>query len=88
MRHALPMAGRIAALKRQAKEAGIPAIYVNDNFGRWQSNFRAQVEHCLEDGVTGRPIAQASLLPSMCTRGGSGYFSTTPLVPCSRILRL
>ena len=52
------MARNILALKKRAKESGIPAIYVNDNFGRWQSNFHTQVEHCLEDGVTGRPIVR------------------------------
>jgi nicotinamidase-related amidase len=55
---AVPMAHRIAALKRRAKEAGIPAIYVNDNFGRWQSDFRRVVEHCLQDGVRGEEVAR------------------------------
>jgi len=55
---AVPMAERIAALKRRAKEAGIPVIYVNDNFGRWKSDFRAVVEHCLNDGVRGEPLAR------------------------------
>ena len=36
---ALPMAVSLAALKRRAKVAGIPVIYVNDNFGRWRSDF-------------------------------------------------
>ena len=81
LRHALPMARNILALKRRARESGIPAIYVNDNFGRWQSNFRAQVEHCLEDGVTGRPIAQL-LAPDeddyfVLKPKHSGFFSTT-----------
>jgi nicotinamidase-related amidase len=58
LRHALPMAGAIARLKRRAKEAGIPVVYANDNFGRWQSNFNSQVEHCLEDGVRGRPVVE------------------------------
>lgn len=31
---------------------------VNDNFGRWRSDFRQQVAHCLEDGVRGEPIAR------------------------------
>jgi nicotinamidase-related amidase len=57
LRFALPMAERIAALKKRAKAAKIPAIYVNDNFGRWRSNFQAQVEHCLHDGVCGQPLA-------------------------------
>jgi nicotinamidase-related amidase len=55
---AVPMAHRIAALKKKAKQAGIPAIYVNDNFGRWQSDFRRVVEHCLNDGVRGEEIAR------------------------------
>jgi nicotinamidase-related amidase len=54
--HALPMAEAIAGLKRRAKAAGVPAIYANDNFGRWQSDFRKLVQHCLEDGVRGEPV--------------------------------
>ena len=57
-RHALPMAKRLAALKRRAKEAGIPVIYVNDNFGKWQSDMNRLVEHCLEDGVRGEPMVR------------------------------
>jgi nicotinamidase-related amidase len=53
---ALPMAVSLAALKRRAKTAGIPAIYVNDNFGRWRSDFAKLVRHCLEQDVRGRPI--------------------------------
>jgi isochorismate hydrolase len=60
--HALPLAERIAALKRRAHEAGIPIIYANDNFGRWRSDFREVVNHCLHDGVRGRPITEL-LLP-------------------------
>jgi len=56
--HALPMAHRIAELKRRAKAAGIPTIYANDNFGRWQSDFRRVLEHCLNDGVRGAEIAR------------------------------
>jgi nicotinamidase-related amidase len=53
---ALPMAVSLAALKRRAKIAGIPAIYVNDNFGRWRSDFSKLVRHCLEQNVRGRPV--------------------------------
>jgi nicotinamidase-related amidase len=56
--HALPMADRIAALKRRAKGAGIPVIYVNDNFGRWQSDLNKLLAHCLEDDVRGRPMVE------------------------------
>jgi nicotinamidase-related amidase len=54
---ALPIAAQIAALKRRARQAGIPAIYVNDNFGRWQSDFAKLLAHCLGDGVRGQPLA-------------------------------
>src|SRR5438477_12238818 len=40
------LADSIARLKRRAKPAGVPVIYVNDNFGRWRSDFRALIEHC------------------------------------------
>jgi nicotinamidase-related amidase len=60
--HALPMARRLAELKRRARAAGIPAIYANDNFGKWKSDFSTLVRHCLEDGVRGRPVAKL-LLP-------------------------
>ena len=48
----------IANLKKNAKSAGIPVIYVNDNFGKWQSDFRKLVDHCLRDNVRGKPIAE------------------------------
>jgi nicotinamidase-related amidase len=51
-------AERIAALKQQAKERGIPVIYANDNFGKWRSDFREVVKHCLEDGVRGQRLAE------------------------------
>jgi nicotinamidase-related amidase len=54
----LAIAQPIARLKKNAKAAGIPVIYVNDNFGKWQSDFRKLVDHCVEDNVRGKPIAQ------------------------------
>lgn len=54
----LAIAQPTAKLKKNAKAAGIPVIYVNDNFGKWQSDFRKLVDHCLQDNVKGRPIAQ------------------------------
>jgi nicotinamidase-related amidase len=79
--HALPMARRIADLKRRAKAAGVPAVYVNDNFGRWQSDLRNVLEHCLEDDVPGRPVAEL-LAPEeedyfVLKPKHSGFFSTT-----------
>ena len=69
---ALPMATQISALKRRAKHAGIPPIYVNDNFGRWQSDFAKLLTHGLEDGVRGQPLAE-QLRPE-----GEDYFVLKP----------
>jgi nicotinamidase-related amidase len=78
---ALPMADRLAALKRRARASGVPAVYVNDNFGRWRSDLRAQLAHCLADGVRGRPLVER-LLPEpddyfVLKPKHSGFFSTT-----------
>jgi nicotinamidase-related amidase len=78
---ALPVGENIAGLKRRAKKAGIPAIYVNDNFGKWRSDFKKIVAHCLEDGVRGKPFAQL-VLPDeddyfVLKPKHSGFFCTT-----------
>jgi nicotinamidase-related amidase len=57
-RNALPAARNIAQLKKRAREAGVATIYVNDNFGKWRSDFRTQLDHVLDDGVRGEPIAK------------------------------
>ena len=81
LEHALPMARRLAALKKRAKRAGVPVVYVNDNFGRWQSDFNKLLAHCLEGGVRGRPVAEL-LGPEeddyfVLKPKHSGFFSTT-----------
>lgn len=80
LQQARPAARAIAALKRRAKAAGIPAIYVNDNFGRWQSDLRALVHHGLDDGVRGEPLVR-QLLPAdddyfVLKPKHSGFFQT------------
>jgi nicotinamidase-related amidase len=70
---ALPIAPNIAELKRRARAVGIPAVYINDNFGRWQSNFDQLVNHCLNDAVRGRPFVE-ELKPD----AGSDYFVLKP----------
>ena len=52
------MAKRIAALKKRAARARIPTIYVNDNFGRWRSDFRAIVQYCTTADVPGREVSR------------------------------
>ena len=57
-RHAIPMAPRLAALKVRARAAKIPAIYVNDNFGKWQSDLARLLEHSLGTRNRGRPMVE------------------------------
>lgn len=72
LRYALPAAREISLLKKRAQAAGLPIIYVNDNFGRWRSDFRQQIAHCLREQSRGREIA-ALLYP-----GESDYFVLKP----------
>jgi nicotinamidase-related amidase len=81
LEHALPMADRIAELADRARSSDVPVIYANDNFGRWQSNFHAQIEHCLEGDVRGRCVA-VKLRPReqdyfVLKPKHSAFFSTT-----------
>src|SRR3977135_3742716 len=81
LRFARPMARKLLRLKRRAKKAGVPVIYVNDNFGRWQSDFRRQVQHCLRGDSRGHEIV-ALLQPDeddyfVLKPKHSGFFSTT-----------
>ncbi|MBM7096266.1 MULTISPECIES: cysteine hydrolase family protein [Alteribacter] len=58
IRYAKPMAEKIARLKKQAKELNIPVLYINDNYGRWQSDFQALVDHCIQEDVRGHEITK------------------------------
>jgi nicotinamidase-related amidase len=58
LRNALPAARKLSRLKKRATDAGVPTIYVNDNFGKWRSDFRQQLGHVLEGGVRGEPVAK------------------------------
>ena len=81
LEHALPIAGRLAALRERCAAARIPVIYVNDNFGKWRSDQRTLIEHCLQDGVRGEPFVR-QLLPGerdyvVLKPKHSGFYSTT-----------
>ncbi|HUP94734.1 MAG TPA: isochorismatase family cysteine hydrolase [Burkholderiales bacterium] len=58
LKPAMRAAARIAALAAKARKRRIPVIYANDNFGRWRSDFREVVDHCLQDGVRGQPLVE------------------------------
>ena len=78
---ALAAAKATAALRRRARQAGVPVIYCNDNFGKWRSDFRATLDHVLKDGVRGQPLAEL-LTPDeqdyfVLKPKHSGFHSTT-----------
>ncbi len=58
LRQALPMAKRLARLKQVTKDHGYAVVYVNDNFGKWRSDFKSQVDHCLNDKTLGEEIVR------------------------------
>ncbi len=76
-----PMASRLATLKRRASAAGVPAIYINDNFGQWRSDFRKTVAHCTSRSSPGRRVS-LRLKPTardyfVLKPKHSGFFDTT-----------
>jgi nicotinamidase-related amidase len=81
LRLALPVGKNIAELKKRAKAAGMPVIYVNDNFGRWQSDFKKIIAHCTKDDAKGKSFVER-LLPDdddyfVLKPKHSGFYSTT-----------
>lgn len=44
----------IARVKKAAREAGIPVIYINDNFGKWKSDFRTVIKSVIKENKPGR----------------------------------
>jgi nicotinamidase-related amidase len=81
LEQAIPMAKQLAILKRRAKEAGVPSIYVNDNFGRWKSDFQHIVRHCTSKSARGAAVA-SRLRPQsndyfVLKPMHSGFYSTT-----------
>jgi len=76
-----PMALRLAALKRRAAAAGVPCLYINDNFGQWRSDFRQTVAHCTSRSSPGRRVSRR-LRPTktdyfVLKPKHSGFFDTT-----------
>jgi nicotinamidase-related amidase len=84
-------ARHIASVKRRMKAARCPVVYVNDNFGKWQSDFRKLVSRCLDEQCLGSRIARI-LLPddddySVLKPKHSGFYAT-PLELLLRYLKV
>jgi nicotinamidase-related amidase len=72
LRHARPMARALRRLKGRAHAAGIPVVYVNDNFGRWRSDFATLVRRCVAPDAPGRDVAR------LLAPGPDDYFVLKP----------
>jgi len=57
-RRALPVAQNILRLKARCKKAGVPIIYVNDNFGMWHADWVSIYQACVADRSDGKQIAR------------------------------
>lgn len=80
LRSAFPAAKKIAKLRHRMRAAEVPVIYVNDNFGQWQSDFNQQIQRCLSPDCPGSKVA-ALLVPTaadyfVLKPKHSGFYST------------
>ena len=84
-------ARHIAGLKRHVKQAGLPVVYVNDNFGKWQSDFRKLVARGLDERCHGKQIARI-LIPEdddyFVLKPKHSGFHATPLELLLRYLKV
>ncbi len=76
-----PIVENILDLRRKADKAGIPVIYVNDNFGKWQSDFKNLLRHASAKSSKGSAVANR-LKPRtkdyfVLKPKHSGFYSTT-----------
>jgi nicotinamidase-related amidase len=80
-RYAARAAENIAQLKARAEKEKVPVVYVNDNFGKWQSDFKKLLAHSLKKQHRGHSIAER-LKPKtdnyfVLKPKHSGFYSTT-----------
>jgi nicotinamidase-related amidase len=54
----LRMAPNLARLAERSRKAGVPVIYVNDNFGKWQEDFKTMAEHFLDRSAKGHKVVE------------------------------
>ena len=81
----------IDALRRRADAIQRPIIHVNDNFGRWRSNFEQVIEYCQRADAPGAAIAE-QMKPRgtdyfVLKPGQSGFYQT-PLPTLLRHLKV
>jgi nicotinamidase-related amidase len=84
-------APRILALRERAHQAGVPVIYVNDNFGRWRSDFRSTVAACSDPSQPGHHVTRM-LVPTerdyFVLKPRHSAFYATALEPLLSLLKV
>lgn len=82
VRGSVRLGNSVARLKQSCRETGIPAIYVNDNQGKWRSDFGAVIRHCDREGVPGQAMVR-QVLPAdddyLVLKPKHSAFYATPL---------
>jgi nicotinamidase-related amidase len=58
LKKAPKLAKNISGLKLRCRQVGIPAIYVNDNRGKWRSDASGLINHCLNGDAPGRALIE------------------------------
>lgn len=81
VRAAERVAPNIRKLAQRARAAGVPVVYVNDNFGQWRSDFARTYERCVQPDQPGRHVS-AQLQPEahdyfVLKPQHSGFYCTT-----------
>ena len=83
-RHAKDMVRPLVELRRRCKAAGLPVVYVNDNFGCWRSDAKTITANVCDRVCRGQTIAQR-LAPSdddyFVLKPKHSGFHYTPLAP-------
>ncbi len=91
LKRTIPAARNIITLKKRCQKAKIPIIYVNDNFGKWYSDWKMIFKFCTQDTSLGREVAKL-LKPQkedyfVLKPKHSGFYSTN-LEPLLRDLKV
>ncbi len=67
------VADRITTLRHAARDASVPVVFVNDNFGQWHSERSKLIEHC-----RAKSEISAAIIDALEADGGD-YFVIKPM---------
>lgn len=56
--NAIKAAANLARLRERARKSGVPVIFVNDNFGKWEKDFSSFVRSIVKSSEMGKRIVE------------------------------